>query len=409
MRPRLGISISSDAVRGLLVRSGRVAWHARISIEGEPAGAVLERLLSDVPSKFAGRGAVRVTLGVAHSHVKRLEGLPRTRHPRLLARVVRENADAFFPRLGVRTLVTDVDRRLDGSIWAAALDGALVDEVIGVLRRRRLTTDGVMPFAAAVAHVVRAGVWCVSDAGIELELSTLPSGAIGACRRGHSGSPAARNAAPPVSALRSLGSVAPEFIGAYGAAIAPARAPFTWRPARDPVRARALDVARGAAASLLFIAATGAALFARGIHAARITAAATDELSAIRDSQVAAARVDAELRRATTDLDRIRQFDAARGRLTLLLGALSEALPDSTALVSLRVDTLEGSLVALAPRAAAVLPPLFDLTGVIAPRIVGSVTREVQGGARVERASIRFRRVTAGQARRSSSPRTEVR
>ena len=189
-----------------------------------------------------------------------------------------------------------------------------------------------------------------------------------------------------------LGLDGPELIAPFGAAVAPTRALFTWRPPPDPARVRALNAARVAAASLLLVVSAGAALLARGVHADRVAAAATNELTLFRLSAAKAARVDEELRRTTAELDRVHQFAATRGRTTALLGALGEALPDSTALVSLRVDTLEGNLVVLAPHAASVLPALFDVPGIVAPRIVGSVTREVQGPARVERASIRFRR-----------------
>jgi hypothetical protein len=69
--------------------------------------------------------------------------------------------------------------------------------------------------------------------------------------------------------------------------------------------------------------------------------------------------------------------------------------------VSLRLDSLEGNLIVLAAHAADVLPQLADLTGAVAPRIMGSVTREVQGGAHVKRAAIRFRRtpVARGSSR----------
>jgi hypothetical protein len=143
---------------------------------------------------------------------------------------------------------------------------------------------------------------------------------------------------------------------------------------------------------MVFVSTGTAALMARGYHAAQIAAAANGALAALRDSELAADHVDAELRRTTADLDRIDQFAAARGRLTTLLGAISEALPDSTAVVSLRLDTLDATFMVLAPHAADVLPSLLDLRSVAAPRIVGAVTREVQAGVRLERASFRFRR-----------------
>ena len=155
---RVGILVSSDAVRALVLRSGRVTWHAHSEIgEKERVGTVLERVLLKLPRARIGRTTVRVAMGLAHSHVKRIEGLPRARHPKILNRLVRENADAFFLRLGSRTLVADVELRSDGSTWAAAFDAALVDEALGALRRRRLAVAGVMSFANAVSHALPVG------------------------------------------------------------------------------------------------------------------------------------------------------------------------------------------------------------------------------------------------------------
>ena len=58
----------------------------------------------------------------------------------------------------------------------------------------------------------------------------------------------------------------------------------------------------------------------------------------------------------------------------------------------LLVALFAASFVAIAPHVADVLPELVSVEEVSGPRIVGSVTREVIGGARVERAAFRFRR-----------------
>ncbi len=397
---RLGILISSDAVRALLVRRGRVTWHAHVAIEqAGQAGRALDRVLSTLPPARIGGTTVRVALGLAHSDTKRVDGLPPARDPRILNSLVKENADAFFLRLGARTLVANVDHRADGSKWASAFDAALLDEVFGILRRRRLFPAGVMSFAVAVSRTAPAGTWCARDADLEVELTTIEGAIIQSCRRRVVRGEATDSRARTVATPGNLGAAGPEFLAAYGAAIAPAHALVAWRPAPDPARVRAREARRIAAASLLLVASAGAAVAARGVHADRVAGAATRELAMFRKSEATAARVDAELRRTTVELDRIHRFEANRGRVTALLGAISEALPDSTALVSLRVDSVEGNLVTLTPHAANVLPPLFDVPGVVAPRIVGSVTREVQGTARVERASIRFRRNASAPSR----------
>jgi hypothetical protein len=360
--------------------------------------AALDRLLSRVPQARWGRTSLRVAIGPAHSHVKRIEGLPPVRQTKLLDRLVAENADALFVRIGARTLTTRVERLADGSVLAATLDAAIVEDVLAASRRRHLSPSFVLPFSAAVSHAIPAGAWRISDGRRSLELTTIGTGVLQDCRRAVA-SPSGAGAPPVPPLLASLGAGALASMAAYGAAIAPTYAPFAWTPPPNPVRVKSLERARVVAASALFLLATSAALFARGARASRVAAIASAALASYHHSEIDAARVDAELRRATAELNRLREFDATRGRMTLLLGKLSEALPDSTAVVSLRVDSLEGSFVTLTPHAANLLPPLFDLAGVIAPRIVGSVTREAQNGATVERASIRFRRVPSGVAR----------
>ena len=78
--------------------------------------------------------------------------------------------------------------------------------------------------------------------------------------------------------------------------------------------------------------------------------------------------------------------------MTLLLAALAREIPDSTALITLRLDSLEGSVTTITTQAADVLPQLTDIPGIVAPRIVGSITKETTAGAPLERATIRFRR-----------------
>src|SRR6185437_1632003 len=96
--------------------------------------------------------------------------------------------------------------------------------------------------------------------------------------------------------------------------------------------------------------------------------------------------------RAAARLARIDAFQLDRGRVTRLLAALSESTPDSTAILTLRVDSAEGALTVIAPQVASVVPALEEVRGVFSPRIVGSITREVIAGVQLERASIRFRR-----------------
>jgi hypothetical protein len=143
---------------------------------------------------------------------------------------------------------------------------------------------------------------------------------------------------------------------------------------------------------LLSVAGGIAAIVAPGARAARIVSDSAGEMRTLRASQTEVARTQGELRRIAATLDRVERFREQRGRTTLLLGAISQALPESTALVTLRLDSLEGNLVALTPRAADILPQLMGVKEMMSPRIVGSLTKEAIGGVQLERATVRFKR-----------------
>jgi hypothetical protein len=98
-----------------------------------------------------------------------------------------------------------------------------------------------------------------------------------------------------------------------------------------------------------------------------------------------------ELRRTTATLGEVAAFDGGRRSATLLLADLTRALPDSSAIAAIRVDTAGGTLVALTPRAATVLSGIERVPGIVAPEIPGPVTREAVRGRELERLTVRFR------------------
>ena len=84
-----------------------------------------------------------------------------------------------------------------------------------------------------------------------------------------------------------------------------------------------------------------------------------------------AERIESELRNVTAALDRVDRFVSRRDDIPLLLAELARAIPDSTALLSLRIDSVETSLSVLTPRAADVIVELANVERVVSPRIVG--------------------------------------
>src|SRR5690606_16601406 len=85
------------------------------------------------------------------------------------------------------------------------------------------------------------------------------------------------------------------------------------------------------------------------------------------------------------------RFEEGRRSTALLLASITDALPNESAITMLRIDTATVDLIVMSTRAADVLGALDRMPGVVAPEIVGPVSREISGDRELERATIRFR------------------
>jgi hypothetical protein len=206
------------------------------------------------------------------------------------------------------------------------------------------------------------------------------------------------------AALGRLGEDATRFVDAYAAAVAPRQLVLSCQLRSDASAAPMWVRMRGVAAAIALSASIGFAAFGPAYRAARFTKTAERELDRNRLERLELARNESELRRVTQVLNRIESLRAQRGRVTRVLGELAESIPESTAILTFHVDSLEGAFTAIAPHVADVLPELVKARDIIGPRIVGSVTHEMIGGVAVERASFRFRRSLAsvGAPRRAA-------
>ncbi len=388
----LGIGVRRSELRAVLVHRGRVAGSEHVVVSsGESWADGLHRLLALVPLRGRRWTRTTVAIGLAHSQVRRIDGLPPTRHSSLLTRVVRESAASFFPRAGSRTLVSDVVVRADGSHWAAAVDADLVDQLGASLRAHGLTRVTIIPAIIALAARSDPGQRRFAEDGVAIEALVAEGGTVGHVRRLTDAVDSPTSGSAPVD----LGE---EFAVAFAAATAGSVREFTWQPEPDLRQARAATRLRLIGAGALCAATAAAAVVAPGIRAQRTVTAVSFELARSGTAQAEAARAQGELARVSARLDIIKKFSSTRGQMTLLLGAIAQTIPESTAIVTLHVDTLEGSFVALTSHAADLLPRLADADPVVNARIVGSVTRETIGAARLERASVRFRRPRATAA-----------
>ena len=123
------------------------------------------------------------------------------------------------------------------------------------------------------------------------------------------------------------------------------------------------------------------------------------EIAALRPLELEAAQTSTELRRVTQLLAQRNDFDARRGRMLRLVSGIAAVLPESTAIVSIRADSLDVNLIALGPRVTELLPALVAVAEPKSPRVVGSVAHDLQSGVHLQRAAFRFRRQSNGDVR----------
>jgi hypothetical protein len=152
-----------------------------------------------------------------------------------------------------------------------------------------------------------------------------------------------------------------------------------------PVSRRRAILAATVCAIALIVAAA-----APGLIAQRMARRATREMTVLARAAQRAADVARDEQYAVVTLETVAAFERNRRPATLLLAALTDALPEESAVTMLRSDSSGVDLVVVSPRVAGVLGALDRVAGVVAPEIVGPISREVVGSHEMERASIHF-------------------
>ena len=374
MKRGFGIALRATSVHAVYVRRGRVVWRDAESF-GERADlrAAVERVLERAPRKRRDRAVV--ALGPRWAQTKRVVGLSESAAPRAATDVIRANCAAFFLHPSP-LLVADACRAADGAVWCAAFDKGVVDDVVHALEQHHLRASVVMPSVAALARH-RAGEWSFVDGGDSL-LITSERGHITSCRRDF--------------AARTSVEVHDEAAAALAAAER-RRTPLCWRPSEKPRRAARR---RGvlAAAAVFACSALVAAAIAPGVRAERFAVRMERELDARRVVASKAAALRAEIARSADFAAKVAAVRRQQGETTLLVADIADALPESTALTTLHVDSIEGSLSVLGARAEELQAELEAASRVLSPRLVGSVARETGVSSGLERATVRFRRRT---------------
>ena len=391
MSKHISISVGSHDVCALWIESGELRWHARAPLADRGGlNAALHTLRSAAP-RALGRARVTIVLSPRWVDTKQLHGLPAVGSARLATELLRENERSFFLwHDRPATIVAQFGR--DGAAWGAAFDTEFLDGLAHAVQATRLRVVDIAPAVSALAAAFpnRRLAWSCGEHAFAIQGSR--DGLIHLQRQ-----IADDNVESPSvpDLLRSLGADAARFLPAYAAAVVRRRLPLGWRPGADPVRLRRQNHIVNAAACIALITAGAAAALAPGLRAVLLTKASERELQRLSVTQRELASTQSELRRVSDALDGAARFTADRGAVTRMLAAFSEAAPESTAILDIRVDSVEGSFTAIAPRVAELLPALATADGIVAPQITGAVARQTIVGARLERASFRFHRALA--------------
>jgi hypothetical protein len=340
----VGVAIERDRLRAVGVRGTHVLWGVDAALADDGSlDASLAAFFERLPlGRLVRRPCVTVALGATFAQTKRLAGLPPIADERVLARTVGEHAARFFLKNGVPLVTTSVRLDAEGRPWGAALQKNVVDTIVNVCRNSRLRLSGIVP-AVDVART-------------------------------------------EIAALTPLGNDAMEFAAAYGAAVTASA--LIWRAGAvaDERAPRWRVAAVAGAAGVAFVLAAVAPGFSARVAERRAVA----HLSTIASPTRAARRVSRDLGLVTSALGEVATFDHERRPLTVVMAALGKALPEGAALLALHVDSAGGSIVALAPRAGALLTRLENVPGLAAPEVTGPVTLETAAGHDVERVAVRF-------------------
>jgi hypothetical protein len=390
----VGIGITNRFVRAVAVRDGNVLWAAESSVDGRTIETAVSELLTARRLRRWPRPTITAAVGPARAQLRRLTGLPPVVESAALTRLVSESTSRFFLRNGVPLVTTGVRRDRDGDSegWGAAIEQPVIAALEAACRAHRMRLAAVLPALAVIPHALNGDSLTWDDGEVCAHV-TLSGGRLASVRRTvlDAAAPASQDDAMPLAVpeLAALGADGWRFADAYGAAVASVRDPLAYRPARAastaPIPTRRL-VAAGIACAI----ALASAILAPTLASRHVAAQSTRALTALARQRRAAEAAESDLVHVSRALDEVAAFDSDRHPATLLVNDLARALPTGGALVTLRVDSAGGTVVALAPRAAILIERLEHVPSLTTPTFVGPVTREVAAASEVERVAIRF-------------------
>lgn len=373
----VGLSVSDRAVCAVLVRAGRVLW-ARETLRGDERSLEesIAELLGALPKVGFLRPAVHASVGPRSAQVRDLGDLGWTRDRQIARAIVGENPGRFFLVNGTPVQTTAVQLTPTGGALVGAIDRPVVDALTAACVRHRLRLAMIAPAAAVFGHAVDASRAVIDDG--DLSMIALYDGArLSGCRRirstelptEHQGSLALH------AGLRAIDD-GERFAAAYGAARAGASVQLALRPERSGAAGRRQLVPALVASALAAV----FALTVPPLAAAHRADDARERRATIARSGERALDAERRLGDAVATLREVNAFAAEKRSATLLLATLSEAIEYPTMLLSIHMDTLGGTLVALTPRASTLMTMLDTVSQIADARMIGPVTLQPSAG-----------------------------
>ena len=384
MTTTLGLAISSDRVSAVLTSRGSEKWaDVRACDDSASRREVIARLLSECPRSRWVRRRVVAAIGPSGVQVKRLADLPAARDRKALHAIVRESAGRFFLKTGVPLETTCELAPEDGTVWAAAYDGELIADIERACRSASWRLQALVPVATALRLATREQAVGWQDGDLHLDV-TYHGAALGELRCARDEKDSSSNAAADDRQAHLLAAFGASQIARGEPLVIRRSVLFNTRPSRA-------QLAAAAASFLLTFACWWFAPPLVSTVRARNAQRALYHLA----SRVTADRRDAiALDTLAGKLHDIAAFETRTRSMTLLLAEITRALPDSCTITQLQVvDSTGGSVVALGPRAAAIVDALERVPLITAPTIAGPVASQSLGGRSLERVSVAFRLV----------------
>lgn len=389
LRPRLGLGIGRRRVSAVWLDGDTVRWAAsRSRSDDEALARTLVALLAECPRSRLRPPIVTAAIGPASAQLKLVSDLPPLADPAALTAVVREHASRFFLKNGVPLVFSGARAVSPTSAWVAAFEEPLVRAIVDACGALGFTVHLVTPTAVALRFAMSGETIVWNDDAVDLAV-TYTDGAPSSVRSVPGTS--ALGALPPFApALSTLAGRAADLMDAAGAARVPRSEPIALRGrpmrlTREPSRRRLVLALTVCAVAI------GSALLIPGIASWRAARAARARDVALAARVRATERDARELASVTSALSAIASFTQSRRSATLLLAQLTRALPEGTALLAVQLDSAgAGNIVAVGPRAAAVVDVVERVPGIASPEIVGPVTRETAAGKALDRVTVRF-------------------